>query len=723
MTAQTVEQIPKLRILYDAMRAQARWRLYRSTELAREWARADVAVLALWTPVAIGLGAGVYFGLKAEPAAWLAPVLFAAALVLTLCVSHIRAGLRPVMLAASFLALGFLAADMRTAFVAAPVLERELGIETVTGRLIAVQEGARGRRLVLALSSIDGLDTEKLPARARISWRGKGFDAKPGDFISLRAGLSPPPPPASPGTFDFARQLYFQRIGAVGFAVSAPVVLDGFEKTIMQRWAGRVEALRLGVFRRITTAAPGEGGAIVAAVVTGKRDAIAQSSKTALRDTGLAHLLAISGLHMGLATGLVFFAVRFGLAMIEPIALRYPIKKWAAAAALLSGVIYLILSGSGWSARRAFIMTAIIFAAILVDRRGLSLRNVAIAAVIILLTTPEALFHPGFQMSFAAVTSLIAGFEWHTARANPMREFTTSARMKRYAVGLAATDTLAALATAPYALYHFNRVALYSLPANMLAMPLMGFWIMPVAVIALILTPFGLDGWAWRLSALGMEVILEIATTVAAWPGSVSVTPQWPFGAMAALSAGGLWLCLSRSPWRLGGLLAIPAAVLVVATAQRPQIFVAASGLNAAMVTSAAEELTVYSKRRDKFSVRVWKEALGFDPAYAASVLMKQRGNCDDGGCVIELAARDGEGLRKISFLTNRQSLDEDCVRADLVVAFFPVSGGEWSACAAVLIDRRSVWRNGAHAIWLDGDQFRILTVSEARGARPWTGE
>jgi len=220
-----------------------------------------------------------------------------------------------------------------------------------------------------------------------------------------------------------------------------------------------------------------------------------------------------------------------------------------------------------------------------------------------------------------------------------------------------------------------------------------------------------------------METVLAIAGEVASWRGAVSVTPQWPLGAMLALSFGGLWLCLSRAPWRLAGIAAIPLAVAVVAGAARPQIFVAASGRNAGVVMAGAEELIVYSRRRDKFSAGVWKEALGYDRDKAPSVLMDERASCDGGGCVMEMPGEGEARPRIISFLSERALFEEDCARADLVVAFFPVSGAEWRACEAVLIDRRSIWRRGAHAVRVDGDEFRIRTVGEARGARPWTGD
>jgi len=680
-----------------------------------KWAKADASRLVLWAPAAIGVGAGLYFGFKTEPAFWIAPlvlVVFLAAFTATDMFPRIFGTFLLV-------AIGFCAADLRTFIVDAPMLERELTPRLLTGRLISIGEGAAGRRLVIAVESVDRLAGDETPERVRINWRGKEFAALPGDQVSIRAGLSPPPPPVAPGAFDFARHLFFQRIGAVGYAVTPPLVLDAEKPSLSAVVQAKVESMRFNLSRRIVEAAPGEGGAIVAAFVTGKRDAINDRSDKALRDSGLAHLLAISGLHMGLATGLIFFAVRGLLALWEPVALKYPIKKWAAGCALGAGLFYLLLSGGGWSARRAFIMASIIFIAILVDRRALSLRNVAIAACLILLLTPEALLHPGFQMSFAAVTALIAAYEWVAGRVDPNRSFSWIAKFKRYAIGIGVTDTIAAVATAPFALYHFNRVAIYSLPANMAAMPLMAFWIMPAAVLALFLTPFGLDAWAWRLSAAGVDAVLAAATWVSSKPGAISLTVQWPLAALLLLTVGGLWLCLMSARWRYAGLAAIPITAIIVANTSPPDIFVARSGENAAVIVDNEEgvpTLAVFNKRKNRFDARAWREYAGLDGETGKVLAMKDIGACDRLGCVATVKDQ------LVAISQDPIGFFDDCNRADLVIALYPVAKTAFEGCKAELIDRRAVWDLGAHAIMLnEGEGMVTKTVNAQRGERPWT--
>lgn len=675
------------------------------------WGRDEHLDMVVWAPAFVGAGAASYLCAPFEPP-MMATALIAAALIV--------AGLallawRATLAAFALVAAGVLLADIRAAIVAAPVLERAAGVVSIEGRLLTLDEGASSRRLVLAVEEIEGLSADATPRRIRLTARSSSFSAAPGDLVRVRADLSPPPSPVAPGAFDFARHLYFQEIGAVGFMLGPPQILPQETTPPAARVAAFVESFRVRLTRRILDAAPGQGGAIVAALVTGKRSAIDEATDAALRDSGLAHLLSISGLHMSMATGLIFFTLRAALALAPSVALRHPIKKWAAAFAILGGFAYLMFSGLAWAAQRAFIMAAIVFVAIIADRRALSLRNVAVAALIILLTAPESVVHPGFQMSFAAVTALIAWYEWSSGRADPRRSFAAPAKVRRYFLGIAATDTIAAAATAPFGLFHFHRTANFGLPANIVAIPLTGFFVMPAAILALLAWPFGFDAPFWRFAAEGAETIIAAARWASSLPGAVSTTPHWSGGALAVIAVGGLILCLLTTPLRLAGFLALPvAAALVAVDGPPPDLFVSASGRNVGLVERAPgnARMIVYDRRRDRFQIEAWAEFSGLDPE-ATPTRMSDAFSCDPVGCVLRAKGAT------LAVSAQAHGLFDDCARAALVIALHPVR--EREACRARLISRVDIWRDGAHGVWLGPEgAIRVRSVGATRRTRPW---
>ncbi len=306
---------------------------------------------------------------------------------------------------------------------------------------------------------------------------------------------------------------------------------------------------------RIQSILPGSTGGIASALITGDRAAISDADEQALRDAGLAHVLAIAGLHMALVGGGLFWVLRALLAAFPSVALRYPIKKWAATAALgAARSFYLMISAAVKhlpGSTRAFVMLAMMLFAILVDRPALSMRSLALAATVILLLGPESLIEPGFQMSFAAVVGLIAVAEWEQARTRVEtfgpRRF---AHIRRYIRGIATTSLVGSIATVPFAIYHFDRATHYAVLGNLLAMPIMGFIAMPAAALSVFLMPFGLDAWPLRVLGFGIEIMLAMGRWVSALPGAVSVMPAWPVGALVLVSLGGLWIGLWRRRWR-----------------------------------------------------------------------------------------------------------------------------------------------------------------------------
>lgn len=676
--------------------------------------------LILWQPVFLALGIALYFALPFEPPGWLVWLLAPLSLLLV-ALGWGRSELRGLALAAALPLLGFLVALLRTQAVAAPVLPAEIGPVWIAGQVAEIEVVERRPRLLLQDPEIPGLEAEATPERLRIRLLRPQAELQPGDRVRIRASLRPPPAPAMPGAFDFARQAYFQRLGAVGFALS-PAEPDPSRPGAggwpgLRDWRLAWSGLRRVLAARIAANLEGEAGAVAVALITGDRSAIPEPVLEDMRRSGLAHLLAISGLHLGLVAGLVFFAVRAVLALAPPLALRFPIKKWAAVAAAVVALAYLFLVGATIPTQRAYVMVALALGAIILDRQPISLRLLAAAAVLVLLIAPESLLSASFQMSFAAVTALVAAYELvDRRRLRGGREDTALSRFWLYLGFLLLSSVIANLATAPFAVFHFNRLALFGLAANLLAVPLTAFWIMPWALIAMLLLPLGLEGLALAPMGLGIELVLAVAERIAGWPGSVVPVRALPLWGLAATVLGGLWLCLWQQRWRLYGLAGPALGLLALATAPPPDLLVSADGGLIAL-RGADGGLAFSSLRRQRFQRDVWLRRSGTETAHPwpeAGEAGAAGLRCDPLGCLAEV------GGRRIAIALDGRALEEDCRWAEVLVSLEPLRN---RACPApdLVVDRFDLWWDGAHALWLRGGVLRSESVEAYRGRRPWT--
>ncbi|GIK96110.1 MAG: competence protein ComEC [Alphaproteobacteria bacterium] len=670
---------------------------------------------ALWIPVAGGTGVAAYFALPAEPASWSGAATAAAAAAAAVLLRR-----RPVaVLAAGLLlaaALGFAAAQLRSALVAAPMLDREIDFAEVSGRVIELAALPDGRRLLLDSLAIEGLPPEATPQRIRVKVARGAEALGPGDRVRLLAGLAPPSPPLAPGAFDFQRNAYFERIGGYGFSYGAPREITpaaGGDLVLDLRL--RIAGLRHAITERVLAVLPGGTGALAAALMTGSQAAIPEEVMVAMRDSGLAHLLSISGLHVGLLAGIVFIGLRGGLALVPAIALRYPIKKWAAVAALAATLFYTLLAGAPVPTQRAFLMTGLVLLAVVVDRNPFNMRMVAWAAAAILLLAPEALVGPSFQMSFAAVVALIAAYEASRDWRNRRRAETGwPLRGLRYAGGLTFTSLIAGAATAPYAVFHFGRMANYGVLANMLAVPLTGLWIMPWAVAAFLLMPLGLERFALIPMGWGVDGVIRIAELVAAWPGAAALLPAMPVWGLASVTFGGLWLCFWQRNWRLLGVAPILAGLASVALLTPPHVLVSGDGRLLA-VRGADGGLLLSSLRVESFTAEGWLRRMADD----AAERWPEEGASPDGslacdglGCIYR-----AEG-HVVALAVEPAALEEDCHIANVVVSLSPLRRP--CPSAGTVVDRFDLWRDGAHALWLTPDGIEVQSVDETRGDRPW---
>jgi competence protein ComEC len=668
----------------------------------------------LWLPVCVGLGIALYFALPVEPPVWPGIVC----LLLLLAASAYRRRVdperwsllgMPAWFAVGAIVLGFAVAPIRTQLVAAPALERR-GAYEFEATVLLVEDRERGQRLTLGQPVIDGLEPGAVPAQVRVSMPTDEPVFAPGDRIRLRAMLMPPSAPVEPHGFDFARHAYFMQLGAVGYAWHAPELVA---RADTRSWPLAVSALRQRIANEIAHAAPGAAGAIAVALLTGLRGALPDHIWDDWAVAGIIHLLSISGLHMALVAGTVFFAVRIALALAPPLALRLPAKKLAALLALIGAFGYLLISGASVPAVRSFIMTALMLLAVMVDRNPFSMRLVAFAALVLLLLQPENLIGASFQMSFAAVVALIAVYETGAAK-RPPGAHGLDWRLIMYVAGCALTTVVASAATTPFSIYHFSRFSTYGVVANLIAVPLSGIWIMPLGMLGILLIPFGLADFCFVLMAQGIEIIIAVAAFVADLPGASLAVQRPPLSALLLTVLGGLWLCLWRTAWRRLGLLGVAAGLLLMLLDEPPDLLIDARGQIIAVRLDDGR-LALSPWERDGWITDGWLQSAGQEEAAPWPGDGEGRAGplaCDDYGCVV---ARSGQ---IVALARRPEALLDDCRRADLVVSYPRI---EHCRNGTPLIGPDALRRSGGLAIWIEDDDLETLTVQEVRGERPWT--
>lgn len=701
-----------LRALFGGARA---WLLER---LADE---AEAGRPALWTPVAFGIGVIVYFTAENEPELWAALALAVAGVAAVVLARRRFVGLGlAIGLAAA--ASGFLAGKLATLRADAPVLARAQSAEVV-GRVLSVEPRDRGaRRVTLQVESFGKMSASERPGRVRVTM-GKEPTLAAGDRASLSAFWRPPQGPVRPGGYDFARVAYFDGVGATGAQPKAVKNLGpALDLSTAARAGVWLERLRESLTARISGAIGGPEGAVAAALVTGVRGPIPQDVEDDLRAAGLFHILSISGLHMALVAGTLFWLVRAVLALSQTAALRWPTKAIAAVVALAGTTFYLALSGADVATQRSYLMVAIVFAAILVGRPAVTLRNLALAALAVMAIKPDAVLGPSFQMSFAAVAGLVAFFETRRGQRVKPEAATRWERALDWigtVVYLALMTTLVAgLATAPFAAYHFHRVTPYALAGNALAEPLIALIVMPSVVGGLLLAPLGLDGLFWAPMGWGLELVLKIARMVASWPGSERNVGAFGEGALVLFALGLAWLCLWRTALRWAGVAMLGLALALAAMPERPDVVIDPSGRTIA-VRGPDGVLALTGARPSSFAAKVWIAADGAEDIRAA----KDKGakaakpvtavRCDGYGCIAPLA-----GGGEVALIWDARAFDEDCRRSALVVT--RLQAPEACADTAAVVDRRSLDATGALSLTRDGDAFQAVAARDPSGARPW---
>ncbi len=687
----------------------------------------------VFVPVFIALGALFYFAAPSEPG--IASLLLATGLLaaLSLALAN-RPGLRMLCLAVVIALTGVLAAKFETWRAGTQMLGSEISTR-LTGRVVRIEQQASGRiRLTLDVIATERPVLRYAPDRVRATARAVPETLRPGDAVQGLVRLMPASGPVRPQSYDFAFNSYFDGIGAVGFFLRNPELVESeHEPGIITTAAAWVEGWRTRMAQDIAASIGGPEGAIAAALITGIRAGIPEEMNEALRVVGLYHVISISGLHMALVAGTVMFGLRTAFALAPGFSSRQPAKKYAAFGALAATAAYLVISGAGIAAQRSFTMLAVMLLAVMVDRAALTMRNLAISAVIILLIAPHEVMGPSFHMSFAATAALVAAYAaWasYRERRTPRRQaskygpvrlaFTTG---MKYVSGLSLTSVVAGLATALFTAWHFQQVSPLGLVANLAAMPFVSAIVMPAAVFACLLMPFGLEGPALYAMGLGISAMNSIALWLAE-RSAFDATGAIPLSAVLVLTAALAILTMAGSALRWAALPLLVAGAFLIATRQLPHVYVSEDARLAA-VDLGDGRLAVNRPRPSTFTFQNWQRAanagdvarpLEGDTEPPSATPADDQGalpfQCREGLCV----ARHGSGAT-IVHADGERTASTACSYASLIVIDDATANSPCRGSSVTVITKRDLARRGSAEIVFEKD-----IAGETRGTEASSG-
>ena len=659
----------------------------------------------IW-PLGFAVGIGSYFSLPFEPGMelmWAVWGVFFLCLGGLLLVRH-----RPSLLVFLLIVLaalgGFGRAQYRTASLATTELEIIERAVAVEGWLESIERGARGRaRLVIRVQTLER--SEDPPRRVRLL--ADPGDIQPGDFINVRAVLTRPSRPVSPGSYDFEFHAYFKELGATGFAI-APVHAGGEDNS--DGFGRALARFRWDLAERIRRLLPGQKGAVAAALLAGDRAGIDQQTADNLRAAGLGHLLAISGMHMALIAGGVFYVIRLIGALVQPWACKNDAARPAAIGAMVAALLYLLISGGSIPTQRAFIMTISVLGAVLLSRRALSIHTLAVAMSLVLFFQPEALIGPGFQMSFAAVAALITAYEAWRFRPRRQGRVKQTNPIAAFLGGLTMTSVVAGMATSAFAIFHFHRMASYGLLGNLLAMPVFSLVAMPAGAVGLALMPLGLEDVPLQIMGWGLDLVFSVSAWTASLPEAMRPMPATEGWVLVVYSVGFVCVVVMRGWMRLAGLGLSLMAVLAWGAGTPPNMFVSEDGVIVSRNVEAVNGWQVSTSRRSRFDIRVFLEQHGLGAQAERMAL-----GCDDIGCTGQ-----SSGVR-LGLVESWVQWREDCARNHILVSRVAMPEYLARRCDALVLDARVLSRRGGTMIWTqDGEIIRLRDVRGAGGRRLW---
>ncbi len=569
----------------------------------------------------------------------------------------------------------------------------------LSGWIEDIAASGKGVRWIINVEDFEWADGIDAPKKVRVRLGQKyNESASGGDYVSLRAVLSAPPGPVVPGGYSPRQRAFFEQVGGFGFAISAPNVKPNAGPP---SWRRRIAAFRYHMADRIHEIAPSETSGLQAALLTGVRRYIPSEQTEALRTAGLAHILAISGLHMGLLAGTAYWVFTVLLVHISPLSRRHDVRKFAAILGIAAATAYLVLSGASVATQRAYIMAVIVFLAVILNRRAISVRSVSVAAAITLLLHPEALLSVGFQMSFAAVLALVVVYRsW--------RDFTPVGarggwltKIRNDTLSLSVTSFVAGLATGGFALFHFGRIARFGLVGNLLAMPLFTFAVMPLGILSLVLMPLGLEEAPLWLMGQAITGLIAISSWIAGWDGALLQVKAAPIWVISVYGFAFILLLLGRLRGRL-----IAGALMLVCfvgwwNEPVPTLRISEEGRVAFWENKELQRLIVTSERADSYGRDRFSEKAGRGEVDAIA-MQKTDAPCDALACRFLIRGK------QISILTHPSEARVECAASDLVIVTKRDVGPEVRRnCAASLIDGQVLRQEGALNVYLNETGIR----------------
>ena len=702
---------------------QMRWRGFARARRAIEaWLEAERDQLPLWLPVCLGIGIVLWFVLPA-PDRWIAAMAGCAALALAaLAIARFDRASMAIAVGATMLAAGLGIAWARATWVASPVLARP-AIVTMSARVETIEtlparEMVRLRLTPIAVipsgerrGGVGRSEPPTLPPHVRINLKQAEAPAGLGEgaVIRLQARLMPPNAAAVPGAYDFARVAWFQGLGATGRGIVPVTVLrpGAVEGGLRRRLTAHIEAML-----------PGSAGGIAAALVTGDEGAITERDADAMRRSGLAHLLSVSGLHITAVVAGAIFAISRLLALWPWLALRARIPMIAAGGGALAAIGYTWLTGGQVPTMRSCIAALLVLAAMALGRQAITLRLVAAGAFFVLLAWPEAVMGPSFQLSFAAVAAIVALHE-HPRVAGwfEKRDEGWPRKVGREIASLLLTGMVVEVALAPIALFHFHKSGLFGAFANIFAIPLTTFVIMPAEALALTADMLGVGAPFWWITARALDLLLGIAHHAAGPPGALAMLPAMPTPAYALMVLGGMWVALWRTRIRFLGLGSFAIGALWALLSPAPDLLVTGDGQHVA-IRMADGRVAVLRDRTGDYARGVLAENMGMDgdPALLSET---GEGRCSADACIATtvVAGRQWRILAtRSAYQVPIAQLVAACRAVDIVVSDRRLP----RTCTPrwLRLDKPVLRRTGGLAIALSTG--RIVTVRQPGDRHPW---